>query len=681
MPTDASTIHQSFLATAVPDAADRRWAFFVIIASIVSLGAMAPAASVHLPRLAAFIPSYESALAIIDLLTAALLLNQFANLRRLSSLVVASAYLLNTLLIVAHALSFPGVFAQVGLFGDPQTTAWLYVFWHGAFPLLIVLYALLAGTPRDRLASTIPTGRVIATAMVTVIIAAALLVMLAAGGARYLPVILVDGDYRRMVQIGASPGILVACGVAIAAMWRRRARSVLDVWLFAVLWVWACDVSLSAIVSASRYDLGWYGGRLFSLLAGSFVLIALLVELNKLYARLAAAVREAETRNAELVRSRGELARAQRLEALGQWTGGIAHDFNNVLTAVTGSLEMITRRPSDPDRVLRLATNASKAADRGTQLIRRLMTFARKQNLRPEVLDTNRVVGEFGVLIAGTGSPGITTRHELGDVGPVCVDAAEFQAAFLNLIGNAQDAMPAGGTLVVGTRRVTLAAGALADPEAKVGDYVEVFVQDDGTGMSQDVQARIFEPFFTTKSPGSGTGLGLSQVYGFARSAGGQVVVESTPGAGSTFRLQLPRSAAAAIERQQRPQVATQPPSGTLILLVEDDGDVLVATRDRVEELGYTVVTATSGDEAFALLTSGLAVDIVFSDIVMPGTLNGVQLAEAVRCIRPGLKLLLTSGYTGSALERFKLPKDSIFLPKPYSQQELAAKLVAVATG
>ena len=680
MPDDTTSQQQPFLATAAPEADDRRRSLFAIGASLASLALIAPLASVEMPRLSAFIPSYEAALFIIELLTAVVLLSQFAILRRWSLLVLASAYLLNAILIGAHALSFPGVFAQVGVFGDSQTTAWLYVFWHLAFPVLIAVYARIADSARDPLRSDVSTQRATVGALVAIAVAATVLIVIATHGEAWLPAIIVAGDFRRLVTLGVSPAILVACAIALVAMWGRRTRSVLDVWLFTVLWVWICDVTLSAVVSSARFHLGWYGGRVFGLVAASVLLIAFLLELDRLYARLVRAVQDAEARNLELIRSRGELIRAQRLEALGQLTGGIAHDFNNLLAAIGGGLEMIARRPTDSERVSRLAANALKTSERGAQLIRRLMSISRRQDLRPEVLRTREVLEEFATLAAGIVRPVDRLRFDLDDTGPIFVDASELQAALLNLITNARDAMPDGGAIVVATR--TFAAGVAhpRDPGGATEARVQISVTDEGVGIPTDIEPRIFEPFFTTKSLGLGTGLGLSQVLGFAHSAGGQVFVESTPGRGSTFHLLLPRATAPVVERPAliAPLPASTPGAG--ILLVEDDRDVLTATRDRVEELGYAVVTATSGDEAMDLLMHGLAVDIVFSDIVMPGTLNGVQLATAVRALRPELKWLLTSGFTGGALDRFDLPEDFVFLPKPYSQKDLAEKLVAVAS-
>ncbi len=673
----AAPTGRPFVATTPPDRRNRRFAWGAIVVSIVALVAMAPYAGVHLPRMASFIPSYEASLVVIDLVTAVLLLSEFSILKHRSLLVIACAYFINTLLVAAHAFSFPTNGSAIGLFGDAQTTGWLYVFWHACFPVLVVTYAMLARSPGDALPPRTSASKAVGVALAATAVAAALLVLLADAGARALPILIVDGDYSRMVTTGVTPAIIVVCLVGIALLGPHRSRSVLDLWLFAVLWVWICDVVLSAVVSSVRYDLGWYGGRIFALLAASFVLIALLFEFNKLHAQLATAMTEAEARNDELVRSRDALVRVQRFEALGQLTGGIAHDFNNLLTAITGGLEMIVRRPADTDRVLRLAGNATKAAERGSQLIRRLMSFARKQSLRPEVLDANQTLREFGSLVTSMPDSLTTIRFAFDDVGTICVDESEFQAAFLNLIVNARDAMPHGGEIVVSTRIVTLTEAELVDTDASPGRFVQIEVADRGVGMSPEVQTRIFEPFFTTKSHGLGTGLGLSQVYGFVRSAGGQVVVRSVEGEGTTIALNLPPSTAAHIERQQLPEREERATSGVSVLLVEDDSDVLVATKDRVEELGYTVVTATSGDEAFDLLVRGLAVDIVFSDMVMPGRLNGVQLAEAALRIRPRLKLVLTSGYTGGALDQFRLPQGLLFLAKPYTQKDLADKLVA----
>ena len=429
----------TLLATAPPGRTEQRIAIAAIVLSIICLFAMAPFARIPLTQVPAFIPAYEAALAVNDLITAVLLFGQFRRTRRLSLLAIASGYLFDALVVVLHALSFPGVFSPTGLLGaGVQTTAWLYVFWHGAFPGFILLYALIAGTRWEMWARSRDGAVLLAVVGVTLLAAAFGLVSTI--GAGILPDIIVQGDYSRMISLGISPAILVLTAVAIAAMWRRRRATVLDMWLFAVLWVWLCDVSLSAVVGSARYDLGWYGGRLFGLFAASFVLCALLFDASKLYGRLEQALATAEAQNAELVRSRADLARVQRLEAVGQLTGGIAHDFNNLLTAILGALEMISRRPGDHDRVTRLADNAAKAANRGARLVRQLMTFARQQALRPEVLNPNSIVLEFEAMTGlAAGTPVAVTLRLDQAIHPVFVDATEFQAALLNLVTNARE--------------------------------------------------------------------------------------------------------------------------------------------------------------------------------------------------------------------------------------------------
>ena len=672
--------HQSLLATAAPDIRDRRLARTAIIASAMCLALMTPFARTPLLHSPAFIPAYESALGINDLITAVLLFGQFARLRRLSLLAVASGYFCSACLIVVHALSFPDVFSSTGLLGaGPQTTAWLYVFWHGGFPTFVLAYAVLAGHRRDALPRGMHAG-VVALSSIAIVIALVIgLTLLSTVGGALLPAVMQGGDYSRLVSLGVSPAILLLTTVVILTLWRRRNATVLDTWLFAVLWVWLCDVSLSAVVGSSRFDLGWYGGRLFGLFAASFVLGSLLVESNKLYGKLATALVAAEAQNLELIRSRSELARVQRLDAVGQLTGGIAHDFNNLLTAIIGSLDMISRRPEAHDRVVRLADNALQAAARGARLVRQMLTFARKQNLRPEVLNPNAVMLEFESFASRAAGETVTLKMALDHAAhPVQVDITEFQAAILNLISNARDAMPSGGTLTIESRNVELdQAYAREYPEVRPGSYVLLAVSDTGEGMTAATRAKAFEPFFTTKAVGAGTGLGLSQVYGFVRSANGHVAIYSEPGMGTTVRLYLPhyqhQSAASALAAEIVPLRPAQ--DGETVLVVEDDEHVTSMTEESLRELGYGVLRSSTAQEALALLNDDRRIDILFSDVVMPGGMNGVQLAITARRLRPKLRVLLTSGYTGAALQEHGVPADLPLLSKPYRREELAEKL------
>ena len=672
------------LAAAPPAPIDRRLAMFAILSSAAGFLLMAPFAQVPLPAVPAFIPAYESALAICNLITAILMLGQFIRLRRRSLLAVAGGYLFCAVMVVAHALTFPEVFSPTGLLGaTAQSAAWLYVFWHGGFPVFLLAYALIARSGRDRLEEDRNTALLAVGTFAAVLLVAVLLVVASIAWVRALPLLIFTGDYSRITEIGVSPAILLLTLAGIAALWPRRRASVLDVWLSAVLWVWLADVALTAVIGSSRFDLGWYGGRSFGLLAASVVLASLLVESNALYAKLAAALEAARAQNVELVRSRSELARVQRLEALGQLTGGIAHDFNNLLTAITGGLDMIARRPEDHARTLRLTANALSAAERGARLISQLMSFARKQNLRPEVIDLNAMLLEFASLAGRAAGEGIVMEMDLdAGVRPVVIDASEFQAAMLNLVGNARDAMPEGGRLTIESRNLDLARaephGGFAIP---AGRYVTIAVTDTGSGMDAEVQAKVFEPFFTTKPVGAGTGLGLSQVFGFVKTAGGHVVIRSAPGAGASLRLYLPvaeetlaeetlTAGTAAAGTALRPAAA-----GETILVVEDDEYVAVTTAESLRDLGYQVLSASEADAALRCLAEDRRIDLLFSDLVMPGAVGGVELARAALSLRPGLRVLLTSGYAGAALQERGLPADLPFLGKPYRRDELAEKL------
>lgn len=662
-------VQDTSIVTAAPVRSGVRLAAVAILLSIAGFAVMAPFARIPLAPIPAFVPACESALALANLITAALLFNQFNRVGRLSVLVLAGGYLFSAAVVVAHALSFPGVFSPTGLLGaTTQTTAWLFVFWHAGFPLTVLAYALLADSRFDSVNPGAGRRRAVCGGMAGAFVLAAGTTLLSSIGTDLLPTIVVNDDYFRLTALGISQTMVAVTLLAIAALWRRRRLTVLDTWLLAVLIAWFFDVCLSTITSSARYGVGWYGRMLFCLLAGAYVLWALLFELNALYGQLAASLATAEERNVALVQSRSELARAQRMEAVGQLTAGVAHDFNNLLTAVMGALEMIGRRPDDPARVAALAETASKAAMRGARLVRQLMTFSRQQNLRPELQDVNAIMAEaegFASAIGGN----VTIVLTLDPAALfVTVDESEFQAAMLNLISNARDAMPNGGVI-----RLTSAAmqvTALAN-DLLPGPYVRIAVTDTGEGMSAETRSKAFEPFFTTKPIGSGTGLGLSQVYGFTRSARGGVVITSEPGAGTTIELFLPR--VSVTPDASVPPLPIAGANGRIVLVVEDDALVMETTSATLQELGYRTLQAETADAALAMLESGTAVDIMFSDISMPGPMNGTGLAAAARQMRPGLPVLLTSGNAMSSDDG--RPSDVPVLSKPYRREALGEAL------
>jgi two-component system NtrC family sensor kinase len=367
------------------------------------------------------------------------------------------------------------------------------------------------------------------------------------------------------------------------------------------------------------------------------------------------------------------LLRAQRLEAVGQLTGGVAHDFNNLLTVILGSAEVLRKRADDPQRVRAVAEQITLAAKRGGEVTQQLLAFSRRQVVKPELLDLNALLRAFQPLLVRAAREAAAVELALDPaLGAVRLDPGHFEAAILNLVGNARDAMPGGGRIVITTGTVVLAAGAT---ELPAGRYVRVAVSDDGTGMDAATAAKAFEPFFTTKGVGKGTGLGLSQVYGFAKQAGGDVRITTAPGAGTTVELLLPQTEQPAPPARGAGGVADGcGAQGEVVLVVEDEPGVLDMTVDSLRELGYATVTATTAQAALQRLRELDRVDLLFSDVTMPGGMSGLQLSVEARRLRPDLKVLLTSGFVGD----FDDAQDIPLLTKPYDRGQLATQVRAV---
>ncbi|MGI4952949.1 MAG: ATP-binding protein [Janthinobacterium lividum] len=368
------------------------------------------------------------------------------------------------------------------------------------------------------------------------------------------------------------------------------------------------------------------------------------------------------------------LRQAQKLEAIGQLTGGVAHDFNNLLQVVLSGLTLM-ERVKDPARQAQLADSVRRAAQRGGELTKRLLTVARRQSLQPQAVDLAAWLSDgAGELLRRALRGDIRTELTLPDNLPaVEVDPSELELAVLNLAVNARDAMPDGGTLSITAAPVTLDGSAAAEQLA--GDFVALAVTDTGTGMDAVTQARVFEPFFTTKEVGKGTGLGLAQVYGFIKQSGGLVRLRSAPGQGTTVSLLLPVShrAAATPAAPAAPRAAAGARASAAVLVVEDDEDVAALVIDMLAQLGHRPTLVTTAAAALGALADGRAVDLMFTDVLMPGGMDGLALAQEARRRRPGLPVLLTTGYTGAgALEA---PADLPLLRKPYRLDELAAML------
>ncbi|MGC1410637.1 MAG: response regulator [Acetobacteraceae bacterium] len=372
----------------------------------------------------------------------------------------------------------------------------------------------------------------------------------------------------------------------------------------------------------------------------------------------------------------------QKLEVVGQLTGGIAHDFNNLLAVIVGSVEMIraafeTGGDLPRAKILRLLKASEAATGRATKLTQQLLAFARRSTFTLDVVTLDEVlVACEPFLRRALGETNALDLNFEPDLWSCRIDASQFEAAVLNLVVNARDAMPQGGRLEITTSNVVIcAAEARRSPDLTAGAYVLVRVADTGTGMDPDVAAHVFEPFFTTKEVGKGTGLGLSQVYGFIKQSGGHVVIDSCPGAGTTFRLYLPRCERLPQAGDVQDRTSDVTPTGhETVLVVEDNAEVLELAVATIGDLGYRVLTAVDGPSALDIVQGDEPIDLLFSDIVMPGGMNGFELINRARVIRQGLKTLVTSGYANVHRPGADRP-DVPLLLKPYRRGDLAQSI------
>jgi PAS domain S-box-containing protein len=790
------------LATAAPSTPQRLAAGIVCLAFTLGTLALLPVAGRALPPMPGFVASYQSALIVVYAVTTALFFAQFSRTRSVPLLLLATGSLFTTLMVSVQLLTFPNVFTTGRLLGaGPDTTTWLWTFWHIGPPLFALPYAVMEGGERDTRLEPAAAGRAAWAATLVTLAMAGLVTLLVARYVHWLPKSVEGDDYWLLTTSGIGPSVAALTVLALAILiWATRLRTVLQLWLAVSLFLLVLDNWIT-MAGAARGTVGWFVGRLEALIAGAILLGVYLREVDFLYSRAEQTADERGRERAALVLARdnlalalsaaemgdwhldlvrdtsrrtlkhdqifgydhllpewgkatflehvfpddraaveqaftqaletgalefscrihrandgGErwiavrgktyygddgrpaamagvlmdttdrremeerLAQSQKMEAIGQLTGGVAHDFNNLLTVVVGNLDMIMRRPDDSQRVHRLASLGLLAAKRGAEVTEKLLAFSRRQLLRPETLNPNRLLRDFKPLLSRAVGEAIEVILDLDPaLHPVRLDPGRFESVILNLAVNARDAMPEGGRLTVKTCNVLIEPSDLAAmPELAPGEYILVLVSDTGGGMDAATVKRAFEPFFTTKDVGKGTGLGLSQVYGFAQQAGGQVRIESAVGKGTTVKIYLPRSGeraeVATTERSSLPMRRAE--RGEVILVVEDDAAVMEMAVESLEELGYRTLTATNAHLALERLRGPERIDIMFSDVVMPGGMNGVQLAVEARRLRPALRVVLASGYVGSGVN--DLPEGVPLLSKPYGREELAKTLNVV---
>ncbi|MFD1109925.1 hybrid sensor histidine kinase/response regulator [Pseudoroseomonas ludipueritiae] len=404
------------------------------------------------------------------------------------------------------------------------------------------------------------------------------------------------------------------------------------------------------------------------------------------FAKITRDLTERREAQQQLEQSREQLFQAQKMEAVGQLTGGLAHDFNNLLTGISGSLELLKARVaqgrlSDLDRYI---NSAQGAASRAAALTHRLLAFARRQTLDPKPTNPNKLAADMLDMVQRTVGPGIAleTALETG-LWPTLCDPNQLENAILNLCINARDAMPDGGLLTIETANARLDDATARLHGVEPGEYVTISVTDTGTGMPPDVAERAFDPFFTTKPTGQGTGLGLSMIYGFAKQSGGQARIRSEVGRGTTVSLFLPRHLGEADEANPPSQLPSLPRAEAeqTVMVVDDEPTVRMLVAEVLEELGYAAIEAADGTSGLKVLQSDVQIDLLITDVGLPGNVNGRQMADAARQTRPDLKVLFITGYAeNTVLGSGMLEQNTHMLTKPFSMEALASRVKAIVT-
>jgi signal transduction histidine kinase/CheY-like chemotaxis protein len=384
----------------------------------------------------------------------------------------------------------------------------------------------------------------------------------------------------------------------------------------------------------------------------------------------------------ELLEAEQKLRQVQKMEAVGHLTGGIAHDFNNILTVITGLIDILAEAVEHDAALSSVTKMISDAAFRGAEVTKHLLAFSRQQPLQPREADLNTLVQDTARLLR----PSLGEQIEIDtalepDAWPAFIDPNHMATALLNLAVNARDAMPDGGKLMLETSNVILdEVYAAANPDVRAGEYVMVAVSDTGGGIPAAIRDKVFEPFFTTKDTGKGTGLGLSMVYGFIKQSDGHLKIYSEEGHGTSIKLYLPRSMGDMVDVEPPPAVDTRGGHES-ILVVEDDPLVRNYVSAQLEQLGYRTMVTANGPEALAAVEKGFVCDVLFTDVIMSGGMNGRQVADAVTAKLPSVRVLFTSGYTEDAIiHHGRLDPDVTLLPKPYRKADLARMIRQVLT-
>jgi two-component system sensor histidine kinase/response regulator len=657
----------------------RRFAASVVIASALVFIALAPFARTQLPPVAGFIPTYEAALVVNDLVTAALLFAQFNFFRSRALLALACGYLFTSAIALAHALSFPGLFAPSGWLGaGPQTTAWLYMFWHGAFPLFVIAYAR-----STRRAIPAAGSNAIAIAVGSVLAGAAALVAIATAGHDALPAIMIGNQYTvHMIVVVTT--VWLASVAALGFLWRRKPHSVLDLWLMVVMCAWIFDIALSAVLNAGRFDLGFYAGRIYGLFATTLVLVVLLLENARLYTQL-------HQRTGELERAREAALAAERAKSV--FLATMSHEIRTPMNGVLGMLELLalTRLDEEQHQTLGVVRESGRSLLR---IIDDILDFSKieagKLELRPEPTSVASVVERCANVFSGNASAkGLVLRRFVDRrISPaLMVDPLRLQQVLSNLLSNA----------IKFTDRGEVGIRADLEAQGERDDVVRFTVHDTGIGISSEARERLFQPFTqagAASRQAGGTGLGLSICRRLAELMGGAITMESEAGRGTSIvvRIALARASepvAAATEpraaggflagRRAAPSVEDAAREGTLVLVVDDHPVNRMVLERQVRALGYAVEMAENGAEAIEKWSGG-GIGAILTDCNMP-ELNGYDVARHVREVeaRHGYRrtpiIACTANVLGSEVENCMSAGMDDYLAKPVDLTQLAAKL------
>jgi signal transduction histidine kinase/CheY-like chemotaxis protein len=677
----------------------RTGALAVSVLVTVATLLLLPIASHKWPNVPAFVPSYQAVLIGTYLLASYLVYGYFLQTRIRSLLWLWSGCVYTAAVLAAQFLSLPGAFvAKERLLGGPQTTIWLWFFWHLGAGGMLLGYAVTEWRGVGRIVADARRSFARAAAAMAVALAATLAAVTVLHD--YLPIQNIGDDYSLITRTGYGPLIQAILFAALFFLWRAsRFRTPISAWLGVAILALAFD-NIITMAGGARLSVGWYVGRLNALLSALVMLVLYMQTIHRVYLKAAVNASELalakdklerhQERLESLVRERtrsledaqNALLHAQKMEAMGKLTGGVAHDFNNVLHIIGGNLDLIRMLSGANDKVVQRCLSARDAVRRGARLSSQLLSFARKQALQPAPTSMTLVLGEMDELLKR--ALGERIRIELAiapDSWNVKVDQQQLENVILNLTLNARDAMQDGGLLSIQVSNTVLSDDDAARLQLGGRDYVCLAFIDTGSGMGREVRERAFEPFFSTKGVGKGTGLGLSMAYGFVKQSGGHIEIGSEPGRGTTVIILLPRSTEAAVEKTAVP-AATVAGGAETILVVDDE----IAIQDNVAEilsaLGYRVLRAGSADEAGAVLRQHHRVDLLFTDVIMPGTMNSPQLAELARQLHPGIRVLFTSGYSENAvIQDGRLKQGVALLNKPYSDEELARAIRAALNG